>query len=158
MFIFIIICVLVVGIAFLVWLLTFRNNVIEYQEKIKQAKSIVRVEKSTMSRTSIAMQEEKKEPDRFVSPMAGGIYVPMRNTVGFMQGDMGKASIYGKKTDTVKSLAQSIERAQYSLNELISEYNRYISVFPNIIVASILKCKKEEYIGEDNLNASTRID
>ena len=33
MFIFIIICVLVVGIAFLVWLLTFRNNVIEYQEK-----------------------------------------------------------------------------------------------------------------------------
>ena len=152
MFIFIFVFIMV--IAFLVWLLVFRNNVIDYQERIKEAKSRVRVEKSTMGRTSRAIQEEKPHQDS----MFGGLYGVRINTTGYLQGDMGKASIYNKKTDTVTALSQSVEKSQSELNKLISNYNRYISMFPNVIMAVILKCKREEYIGEDNLKKSIELD
>ena len=153
MFVFIIICVLAVAIAFLFWMLVFRNNVIEYQEKIKQAKSRVRVEKSTMTRTGRAIQEEHSSVGQSVYSTA-----PRVNNVGFMHGDMGKASIYSSKTSKVMALSQSHEDAQYRLNEIISAYNRYIRKFPNFIMAAILKCKSEEYIGEEDLQKSTKLD
>lgn len=143
-----------VVIAFFIWLVVFRNNVIEYQEKIKEAKSRVRVEKSTMGRTSRAVQEERSAPFSVKS----GVFGANVNTVGFLQGDMGKASIYGKKTDTLTSLSQSVERSQYDLNKLILDYNRYIRKFPNMIVAALLRCKKEEYIDEGNLKKGLELD
>ncbi|MBQ7294085.1 MAG: hypothetical protein IJW79_10150 [Clostridia bacterium] len=160
MFLFILICVLVfaVVIAFLIWLLVFRNKVIDYQERIKEAKSRVRVEKSTMGRTSRAIHVGQTFGEPFGGYTTTGIYGARVNNVGFVQGDMGKASIYNKSTDTVTSLSQSVERAQYDLNKLISNYNRYISVFPNVIMAAILKCKKEEYLDEGNMKKSTALD
>ena len=142
-------CILIVAvILFLVVLIKFRNKVFDYKEKIKQAKSRVRVEANTYSRqmkNSVNMQRE-----------ASGLGMNSMKT-GIFYGNLGAAYMYKTGTSMINDLANSYEKAQYALNELISEYNRFVGKFPNLILAAILKYKKEAYIDEMHLDVSTEL-
>lgn len=133
------------AICFLIVLIKFRNKVLEMKENIKKHKSQVRVAQNkyvkSLQNTAFALGQDKTSED-------GG---------GFMYGDMGSASKYNTNSSLVSDLAASYEEAQTLLNELISQYNSYICKFPNLILASILKYEKEDYIDEENLDMSTSI-
>ena len=144
-----IIVILIAIVALAIWLgvalLKFRNNALVYKEKIKKAKSHVRVAQNkyvkSLKNTAGALELNTNTD--------GG--------VGLWSGDMGAAAKYGTNTELVRSLAESYEQAQNLLNELISQYNFFISKFPNLIFAAILRYKKENYIDEENLDMSTSL-
>lgn len=141
---FLIVCIVII---FAVVLIKFRNRVFEYQEKIKQAKSRVRVKQNSYLKqmnNAVSMQHK--------SGSAMG-----NSTGGMFYGNIGSAQAYQIGVDLVNCLATSYEKAQYDLNDLVSEYNRYIGKFPNLILTMILKYEKEEYIDEVNLTDSTKI-
>ena len=142
--------VLALAIFFLVVLIKFRNKAVDYQERIKNAKSRVRVEANSYTKQMKNSVNVQKQTGAMGS---GG----MGNGGGFLYGNMANAQMYGMGTSLVQDLGSSYEKAQYALNELISEYNRFIGKFPNLILAAILRYKKEEYIDESHLEASTKI-
>ena len=137
--------VLALAISFLVALLKFRNKVLDMKEKIKKSKSHVRVAQNkyvkSLQNTSAALNKNE----------TGGV------GGGLMYGDMGSASKYDTNASLVSDLADSYEKAQIMLNELISQYNSFISKFPNLILAAVLRYKREDYIDEKNLDMSTSI-
>ena len=137
----IMIVVAALGIAFATALIKFKNQVLSHHEGIKKAKSRVRVAQNkyvkALHNTSEALRQNANNPG-----------------AGQLVGDMGSAAKYDTNTGMVSDLAAAYERAQNELNDIISEYNKYIGEFPRSILASILKYKPENYIDEDNLEQS----
>ena len=137
--------ILISALGFLVTLLKIKNKALEYQEEIKKAKSRVRVAQNKYVKALANTTEALKQNAN-------------NQTAGmFVGGDSASASKYDTNTDLVVNLAASYEHAQNLLNDLVSQYNKYIGTFPNSIFASILKCKPESYIDEENLEESTHL-
>ena len=121
-------------------LIAFKNIVTGFQERIKKAKSDVR----------LAQNKYVKALRNTEGALAAGAEIGVQT--GVLMGDVGAASKYDTNTELVCSLANAYERAQNTLNETISNYNKYISIFPNLIYAKILRYKREAYIDEQNLD------
>ena len=148
--IFILIAVLIavvvvgLGIAFVTVLIKFKNRVLSHHEEIKKAKSRVRVAQNkyvkALHNTSEALRQNANNPG-----------------AGRLVGDMGSASKYGTNAGMVADLAAAYERAQNELNNIISQYNKYIGEFPRSVLAAILKYKPENYIDEENLEQSVML-
>lgn len=55
------------------------------------------------------------------------------------------------------TLADDYQAAQQSLNELVNDYNVYITTFPRVIFAKLFRYQKEKYVDSANLDASTEL-
>lgn len=139
-FIVCVVVLLVVAGFFVSKLIAFKNKGTAYQEKIKKAKSDVRLAQNKYVK---ALRNTE-----------GALGVGAENVAqtGMVMGDIGSASKYDTNTELVCSLANAYERAQNILNDIISQYNNYISIFPNLIYAKVLRYKREAYIDEQNLD------
>ena len=147
----IIFAVIALAIIFFIILIKFRNRVMEYQENIKKAKSRVRVEQNTYSKQVRNTQRNQQHITAYGAGAIGSM------GAGYLAGNLGASQAYKTGTSMMGDLAKSYEQAQYALNDLISEYNMFISAFPNLILAAILRCKKEAYIDEPGLEHSTEL-
>lgn len=142
------------GIIFLlVW---FRNKVIEQKENIEKAKSRVRISKAKylqVLRKVGATQEVANKAQ------GGAYYAANRGGSGrFIGGAFGGInSNFEEVGKLVVSLASEYQFAQQNLNELINDYNLYITSFPRLILAKIFGYKKENYVDSGNLAASTKL-
>lgn len=89
----------------------------------------------------------------------GAYFMANRNGGGrFIGGAIGAVdSNFEEAGNLVISLADEYQNAQQSLNELINEYNVYITAFPRVIFTKILGYSKEDYIDSENLDASTKL-
>lgn len=146
LFVLVAIGVIVLAVLFGVGLLGFRNQAVTYQEKIKHAKSQVRLAQNKyfkqMQNTEAALGDKNGQS----------------KDVGVAYGDMGSASKYSTNTSMITTLANAYESAQNSLNDIVSQYNNFITGFPNVVYARILKYERELYIDEDNLDKTMTLE
>ena len=136
-------------IVFIVKMFKFKGKGVEYQEKIKRAKSRVRIEQNRYLKTMKNTVENQNK----VSPQGES----NGNTEIFINGSSGSAQKYDTGSNTISELAMAYKVAQDELNKVIMEYNIFISKFPNFIFASIFKYSKEVYIDEANLDVTTTL-
>ena len=147
-FIFILIVLLVAAGFFVSSLIKFRNKGVQYQESLSVAKSTVRITKAKY------LQVMDKGKNMHHSAADATAKTMGRATVIMGGGE----PIYGISLAEVEHLASEYQKAQSKLNAIVSEWNRFISVFPNAVYAAILKYKKEVYIDSENLDRSTVLD
>ena len=135
-------------IVFIVKMFKFKGKVVEYQEKIKRAKSRVRIEQNRYLKTMKNTVENQNK----VSPQGES-----NGSTEIFIGSSGSAQKYDTGSKTISELAMAYKVAQDELNKVIMEYNIFISKIPNFIFASILKYSKEAYIDEANLDVTTTL-
>lgn len=144
------------AIIFASRLIIFKNKVVNKKENIDKAKSSIRIIKAKYLQVLRKVGTTQKE----VTEAQGNAYgIANLNGAGaFIGGAIGEIdSNFEAAGELVISLAKEYESAQQKLNTLVNEYNVYITLFPQSILAKIFKCKKEEYIDSDNLDLSTRL-
>ena len=137
-------------------LIKFRNNVVNKKENIGKAKSRVRISKAKYLQVLRKVGSTQKDSN----DAQGGAYATANQAgVGYLIGGaIGSVdSNFEEVGDLVMSLANEYQEAQQSLNELVNNYNTYISTFPRVVLAKIFRFKKEEYVDSENLEASTKL-
>ena len=130
---------LAIAIAIAALLLSYRNKVMIYKEEIRKAKSRLSSRESSYSRQ---MRDSQYNQHGVVGDRTrfNGM------GVGSFSDGFGAAHMYSTGVSMLGKLNESSLTAKDELNELISEYNYYISKFPNLILSAILKYKKEDYV------------
>ena len=138
----------ILAIVFVILMFKFKGKALIYREELKRAKSLVRIEQNRYLKT---MKNTVANQKNVAADNSGD------GRVGIFNGDLGSAQIYGVGSDMIENLALAYRNAQDKLNQVIKEYNIYISKFPNFIFAAILRYKKEHYIDEGNLDITTEL-
>ena len=139
--------VLVLGGVFAAYLLSYRNKALDFQERIRMAKSTVRVAKSKyvkVMRNSAATDSTVNNASQCAAGLTNG-------------GSGGIGGTFVTSVDMVNRLADEYQAAQLRLNFLVKEWNTFIGKFPNVIFSTVLRLKKEEYIDESKLEKSTEL-
>ena len=150
-----ILAVLLAGLI-LIRLARFRNKVVRQKEGIENAKSRVRILKAKYLQVLRKVGTTQK-----VSNDAQGEAYSVANGNGsgsFIGGAFGSLdSNFEEAGKLVVSLANEYQAAQQALNELVNQYNIYITAFPRVILAKLFRYKREVYVDSDNLDASTKL-
>lgn len=146
-------CVVLFDIIVLVH---FRNKVVSKKEYIERSKSQVRILKAKylqVLRKIGASQRESNasQGNAYANANKGGKGVFIGGAIGSI------GSNFEEVGELVVSLANELQVAQQNLNDLVREYNQYITAFPRVILALLLRYKREDYVDSDNLAASTKL-
>ena len=147
---------LVVAMLFLVAVINFKNTVLKKKEDIDKAKSRVRILKAKYLQVLRKVGATQKDSNE---AQGEAYYTANRNGGGrFIGGAFGAVdSNFEEVGNLVVSLADEYESAQQSLNNLVNQYNIYISAFPRVILTKMFRYKKENYVDSGNLASSTKL-
>ena len=147
---------LIILIIIIICIICFRNSVVQRKEDIENAKSEVRILKAKY--LQVLRKTGKTQLD---SNIAQGYAYQMANENGggeFIGGAIGPIrSNFKGSSKLVQSLADEYQRAQQRLNYEVKSYNIYITAFPRVILSKMFGYKKENYVDNDNLDASTKL-
>ena len=143
-----IIAIIVIAIVFFTKFFKFKGKAVGYQERLKKAKSLVRIEQNRYLKTVKNAAANQNDVANHGESCG---------SVGYMNGDIGSAYKYGTGSNMISTLASAYRNAQEQLNEVIMDYNVFIGKFPNKIFAAMCGLSKEEYIDEENLDSTTTL-
>ena len=149
---FFLIIFLILVIAFLVYLIKFRNSCVYQLERIESQKSNIRILKAKY----LNVLSKTLDTNNSVNKSLGAAY-GVANASGagrFIGGARGEIDNFEDSTNIVYKLANEFHQAQNALNNSVNTYNNYISKFPSNLLAKMLKFTKEEYIDSENLELS----
>ncbi len=144
-------------IIILIRAISFRNTVIQKIEAIKLAKSKVRISKAkylqVLRKIGTTQNESNiSQGSAYFSANAAG------KTGEFIGGAIGQIdSNFEATSDLVVTLADEYQTVQDALNRLVNQYNVYISSFPRVIFTKMFHYTKEEYIDNEKLSESTKL-
>lgn len=147
---------ILVVVVFVVLPIKFCNTVLRKKEEIEKAKSRVRIAKAKYLQVLRKMGTTQQE----AYDAHGGAYNKANSGRAgyFISGAIGNIeSEFDKTQQVVLTLADDYQAAQQSLNELVNDYNVYITTFPRVIFAKLFRYQKEKYVDSANLDASTEL-
>ena len=143
-------------IAFSIALMIYYNHITRMKEKIKTQKSKIRILKAKYLQVlrkvgTTQATSNASHGNAYASANRNGAGVLIGGAIGSITSNFEEAS------DLVVQLAEEYADAQQELNRLVEAYNAMIAVFPKIILAKILRLKKEEYVDAENIEESTKL-
>lgn len=151
-----------VAIGLVVVFISKRNTIISLRNNIERCKSEVNTTKAkylAVQRNTVGItgKVQKNETDRYKELYEAEGEVLKNSNVNVSINQRPNVRGNFKETSTlVMELFTEFQRAQSNLNNAINDYNTYIQIFPNNIVANFMKAEPEKLIDSENLeNAST---
>ncbi len=97
----------------------------------------------------------------------GDIYMNIKNAGGKISSEtlLSLGTMYPELKDKFATAANLSEKMidsyrneQTALNNIITQYNKYVSIFPNNIAAFILGYRTMDLIGQDKLQEATKLE
>lgn len=150
-------------ICFLIFLIKKRNLFVLLYSDIENAKSQVQtakakcleVEKKSLGLAGKAQENDRKEIQNVMGTM-GTINASDLHAIGELHPDFKDK--FGTGSELSHVLYSEYRDAQTRLNEAITAYNMAIAVFPQNIAAMIWGYKKEDLIGQENLEDAKKLE
>ena len=161
------IVLIVIGVVLviaLIQMVIFKDAITRRQENIKKLTSEIRIAKAKYIQSLRKMNEKYRDTAEATDNLKDALKTNNGSYMSVFGGIRAKGyaldanDMHKFDNNTVDQLASGLHNSQLALNNAIREYNVYISRVFRLPYSKLFRCKKLEYIDQDNFDRASQLE